>query len=47
MIIRILFSGSKIAFIAADNRRRFTAQFLELQLVFPLLSSINWKIIKN
>ena len=24
MIIRILFSGSKIAFIAADNRRRFT-----------------------
>jgi hypothetical protein len=24
MIIRILFRGSKIAFIAADNRRRFT-----------------------
>jgi hypothetical protein len=50
MIIRILSSGSKRAFITADNRRRFTALFLELQLVLPFITgrkSKNYKKIAS
>ena len=50
MIIRILSSCSKRAFITAYNRRRFTALFLELQLVFPFITgrkSKNYKKIAS
>jgi hypothetical protein len=47
MIILILSSCSKRAFITADNRRRFTALFLELQLVFPFITGNKLKNYKK
>lgn len=45
MIILILSIGSKRVFIPADDRRRFTAHFLNFQLVF--FTSMVTKLVVN